>query len=257
MACLLGTCVRYLILSDIHANQTAFEAVMTAANGRWEKCICLGDIVGYGPDPNESIDRVRALEPVAVVRGNHDKACSGITDASDFNPVARFAATWTHEQLTPDNLTYLRELPTGPARVEDFQIVHGSVIDEDQYVFRAGEARMSLERAEVWLTFFGHTHFQGGFVLRPNGKIDLVRLSLPPGPASAKLLLAKNIKYMINPGSIGQPRDGDPRAAFAFYDDQKRVLEYMRVPYDIAATQERMKHAGLPKPLGDRLALGR
>jgi len=119
------------------------------------------------------------------------------------------------------------------------------------------EALESLARAEVAVTFFGHTHFQGGFVLRDNGRVEQVRLSLPPGAGSARLLLADTIKYMVNPGSIGQPRDGDPRAAFAFFDDEQHVVDYWRVPYDIPVTQERMRQAGLPKPLGDRLVLGR
>lgn len=249
--------MRYLILSDIHANQAAFDAVLAQVKVNYQRILCLGDIVGYGPDPNESTDAVRALEPVAVVRGNHDKAGCGLTDAADFNPTARAAVNWTREQLTPENLDYLRQLPMGPRQVESFQIVHGSVLDEDQYVFHAPDARDSLTRAEVSVTFFGHTHFQGGFVLRPNGRIELVRLSMPPGAASARLLLASNIKCMINPGSIGQPRDGDPRAAYAFYDEDQRVVEYWRVPYDIPATQEKMKKAELPKPLIDRLTIGR
>lgn len=249
--------MRYLILSDIHANQTAFDAILAAVGDKYDKCLCLGDIVGYGPDPNQSTDKVRALAPVAVVRGNHDKAGCGITEAEDFNPTARAAVTWTREHLTPENLNYLRDLPVGPLRVANFQIVHGSVRDEDEYVFHARDARESLLQSQVAVTFFGHTHFQGGFVMRNDSRIELVRLNWPAGLASARFLLARNAKYMINPGSIGQPRDGDPRAGFCFYDDEKGMVEYWRVPYDIAATQERMRQAELPAPLIQRLSFGR
>ena len=249
--------MRYLILSDIHSNESALEAVLAQVGRRYDEILCLGDIVGYGPDVNEASDRVRELAPVALVRGNHDKAGSGLTDPTDFNPAARAAAFWTREQLRPDNLEYLRQLPVGPARVGDFQIVHGSVRDEDEYVFHAREARVSLELAEVSLIFFGHTHFQGGFVLRNSGRVEQVRLHWPPGVVSAKLVLATNARYLINPGSIGQPRDGDPRAAFAVYDDDEHTVEYWRVPYDVAVTQERMRKVSLPTPLVERLAAGR
>jgi predicted phosphodiesterase len=249
--------VRYLILSDIHSNLAALEAALDVIRDNYEKFVCLGDIVGYGPDANEAVDRVRALKPVALVRGNHDKAGCGITDAQDFNPTARAAALWTREQLRAENLDYLRELPAGPARVGSYQIVHGSVRDEDEYVFHAREARESFRLAELPVTFFGHTHFQGGFVVRGSGQVELIRLHWPAGVVSAKLLLANNAKYMINPGSIGQPRDGDPRAGFAFYDDDKNTVEYWRVPYDFKITQEKMQKAGLPPSLIERLALGR
>ncbi len=249
--------MRYLILSDIHSNAPALEATLAQVGRRYDASVCLGDIVGYGPDANEATDRVQALAPTAVVRGNHDKAGSGLTDPDDFNPSARAAALWTREQLRPENLEYLRQLPMGPARVGSFQIVHGSVRDEDEYVFHAPEARMSLELTEVPVTFFGHTHFQGGFVLRNSGRVEQVRLHWPPGVVSAKLVLATNARYLINPGSIGQPRDGDPRASFAFYDDKEHAVEYWRVPYDVGVTQERMRKAGLPTPLVDRLAAGR
>src|SRR5580658_392753 len=126
--------MRYLILSDIHANLTALETVLDAAKGRWDQAVCLGDLVGYGPDPNEVIDRVRALS-VATIRGNHDKAISGLADPDEFNPVARNAVLWTRGQLSPENLEYLEKLPQGPLPVNGFSIVHGAIHDEDEYVF--------------------------------------------------------------------------------------------------------------------------
>lgn len=249
--------MRYLVLSDIHSNLAGLETVLGQARGKYDQVICLGDIVGYGPDPNEAIDRVQALNPAAVVRGNHDKACCGISNAEDFNPAARAAADWTRRHLRPENLTYLRQLDVGPLRVGSFQIVHGSVRDEDEYVFQPREAQASLAQAEVPVTFLGHTHFQGGFALHEDGRVEILRLSMPKGLASAELVLDAKGKYLVNPGSIGQPRDGDPRAGFAFYDEEKRVVEYWRVPYDVGATQERMRTAHLPEPLIARLTIGR
>lgn len=251
--------MRTLILSDIHSNLAALEAVLAAVaqQGPYEQIICLGDIVGYGPDPNEVIDRVKALEPAATVRGNHDKACCGISNAEDFNAVARTAVAWTREQLRPENLSYLRQLDVGPLPVGDFQVVHGSIRDEDEYVFTRQEAGENLRLAQVALTFCGHTHFQGGFALRDEKGVEGIQVRAQEGANSAELDLEPDRKYLINPGSIGQPRDGDPRAAYAFYDDQKRLVEYWRVPYDIQATQRRMKNCQLPEPLILRLAVGR
>lgn len=254
--CSIGP-MRYLILSDIHANLAALEEALAQVDGHYDRFVCLGDIVGYGPDPNEVTERVRKLKPVAVVRGNHDKAGCGLTNAEDFNPIARTAAEWTREQLTARNLQYLQELPQGPLSVDTFQIVHGSVRDEDEYVFMAREARESLLLAAVPLTFCGHTHFQGGFMQRGDDHIEVVRLNLPAGTASGTFPLEEGAKYLINPGSIGQPRDGDPRAGFAFYDDKKQAVEYWRVPYDIESTQKKMQRARLPEPLLQRLSLGR
>lgn len=249
--------MRTLILSDIHSNLTALEAVLEQTPGKYDQVICLGDIVGYGPDPNEVIDRIQALAPVATIRGNHDKACCGISNAEDFNPAARAAAAWTREQLRPENLAYLRQLDVGPLRVGDFQIVHGSVRDEDEYVFTPREAEENLKLAELPLTFCGHTHFQGGFVWHPDGRLEVLRVRTAAGVATAARVLDKRPKYLINPGSIGQPRDGDPRAAYAFYDDEKQQVDYWRVPYDVKATQQRMRAADLPEPLIARLTIGR
>ncbi|MFQ5816946.1 MAG: metallophosphoesterase family protein [Terriglobia bacterium] len=249
--------MRYLILSDIHANLEAFEAVLAHARGHYDRVICLGDVVGYGPDPNPVIDRLRALEPVAIVRGNHDKASCGIDSAEDFNTAARQAALWTRQQLRAENLVYLRQLLAGPIRCDSFQIVHGSVRDEDEYVFLPRDAFESLKIAETSLTFCGHTHFQGGFSLRESGRMEVLRVRLALGVAKAELTLEEKTRYLINPGSIGQPRDGDARAAFAFCEPDRQRVEYWRVPYDMEVTQEKMKGAGLPEPLIARLSFGR
>ena len=247
--------MRFLILSDIHANLTALQAAIAAVEGRWDRALCLGDVVGYGPDPNEALDLVRSLNPV-MIRGNHDKAACGVTDASDFNPVARTAAEWTTAQLRPENLTLLRELPMGPVQVNSITLVHGAVADEDEYVFAPGQALDGLLESQSSVTFFGHTHFQGGFSYRGT-QLEVIQMKPLPGANFSALELEEGTRYLLNPGSIGQPRDGDPRAAFAIADMDHRVTEFWRVPYDVAAVQARMREAKLPEVLVQRLTFGR
>jgi predicted phosphodiesterase len=247
--------MRYLILSDIHANVTALEAVLQAAEGHWESAVCLGDIVGYGPDPNEVIDRVRSLSAVTI-RGNHDKAGSGLANAEDFNPVARAVALWTREQLRPENREYLEKLPTGPVTINGFSIVHGAFRDEDEYVFAPAQALDGLLDAPSPVTFFGHTHLQGGFTLRDD-KVGVLQLKPAGADLFSTLAIEDGTTYLLNPGSIGQPRDGDTRAAFAIADLDRKSVEFWRVVYDIEKVQQRMSKAGLPEPLVVRLSFGR
>jgi len=247
--------MRFLVLSDIHANATALEASLAAAAGRYERIICLGDIVDYGPDPNEVTDRVRELAPV-IIRGNHDKAVSGITGLESFNPVAQLAAQWTRAHLRPENLTYIAQLPAGPASVDGVTFVHGAYHDEDEYVFAPAQALGGLMDSPSTVTFFGHTHYQGGFSFRA-GQIGVIQLRPEHGPNFAALRLEPGTRYMLNPGSVGQPRDGDPRAAFAIADLDHQVIEFWRAPYDIAAVQRRMRDASLPYPLVERIGAGR
>ncbi|MGD0957753.1 MAG: metallophosphoesterase family protein [Candidatus Acidiferrales bacterium] len=246
--------MRYLILSDIHSNLTALEAALDAASGRWQKAVCLGDLVGYGPDPNEVIDRIRSLGALTI-RGNHDKAVSGVTDADEFNPIARNALLWTREQLRPKNREYLETLPSGPVTVDGFSILHGSVHDEDEYVFSPALALDGLLNAPSPVSFFGHTHLQGGFSLR-NGDVT-VRYFKPAGGNPFSIFTVEpDTTYLLNPGSIGQPRDGDPRLGFAIADLENQSVEFWRIPYDIEAVQKRMTEAGLPEPLILRLSFG-
>jgi predicted phosphodiesterase len=247
--------MRYLILSDIHANLTALDASLSAAKGRWEKAVCLGDVVGYGPDPNEVIDRVRALE-VVTIRGNHDKASSGVADADDFNPVARAAALWTRNQLRPDNQEWLEKLPQGPLTVNGFSLVHGALNDEDEYVLAPAQALDTLADAPSAVTFFGHTHVQGGFFLRDD-QVSMLQVKPEGKRAYTTVKIEPGATYMLNPGSIGQPRDGDTRAAFAIADLPNNSVEFWRVPYNIEAVQKRMAANGLPEPLILRLSFGR
>ncbi len=232
---------------------------MAAVEGRYDQILCCGDIVGYGADPNRASDWVREHCQV-VVRGNHDKAGCGLTDAREFNAAAQAAAFWTRDNLTLENLDWLRELPVGPALVSDsgcdFHIVHGSLRDEDEYLVGAGDATAEFEHLPHQVTFFGHTHVQGGFVaqgkiikaLRPYHNSEISTLTLE---------LQEREKYLLNPGSIGQPRDGDPRAALVIFSPGDKVLEYWRVPYDIPGAQLRIQQAGLPEVLAQRLSFGR
>jgi len=247
--------VRLLVLSDIHANRTALDAVSAALQGRWDKIVCLGDLVGYGPDPNEVVEEIRA-KATATIRGNHDKAGCGIDSADDFNPVARKAALWTKEQLRPENVEYLKQLPSGPFQIDGVALLHGALKNEDEYVFSPAQALEGLLESPTQVTFFGHTHYQGGFSFRDNN-LQVIHLKAGPGQAFAALQLDKGTRYLINPGSVGQPRDGDARAACAVADLDHNVVEFWRVPYDVEAVQKRMLGAGLPEPLALRLAIGR
>lgn len=251
--------VRILIVSDIHANLEALEACLAAAPPN-DRVFNLGDIVGYGANPNEVTERARSLGEV-FVRGNHDKACTGITSLEDFNPIAGLAALWTRNQLKPDNLEFLRQLPAGPAApLDGVQCVHGSPRDEDEYVLFGREAFTILEHAESPMTFFGHTHVQGGFWIDDmedqEGVIEPAYASRE-GAQHWQLKLIETAQYMINPGSVGQPRDGDPRAAFALYDSEQRSVTFYRVPYNIEAAQEKIFRAKLPERLAIRLEEGR
>jgi len=247
--------MRYLIVSDIHANMTALEAVLEAAKGRWEECVCLGDVVGYGPDPNEVVDKIRELGAVTI-RGNHDKAGSGVANADDFNPAARNVALWTREQLRPDNREWLEKLPLGPMSVDGFSIVHGAYRDEDEYVFAPAQALDGLLDAQSPVTFFGHTHLQGGFSMHDN-KVGILHFKPAAESQFAELKIESGTTYLLNPGSVGQPRDGDVRGAFAIADLPQNTVEFWRVAYDIPSVQQRMSKAGLPEPLVTRLSFGR
>jgi len=246
--------VRYLILSDIHANWEALEAVMQHAGTGFDRIICCGDLVGYGADPNAVVDWVRANCHI-VVRGNHDKACTGQEDLEWFNPVARAGAIWTCQQLNAENAAYVRELQKGPAFVDGMEILHGSPWDEDDYVMAADEAGDAFGYLESRLAFFGHTHLQGGFIWNQSRIETIPHISARQ--AQLSLEIDPSCGYLINPGSVGQPRDGDPRSAYAVYDSEGRTVVYQRVPYNVNGAQQKIYDAGLPPYLAERLELGR
>ena len=251
--------MRVLLLSDIHSNLEALEACLAAAPAH-DMVVNLGDVVGYGASPNEVTERSRGLGKF-FVRGNHDKAATGLMDLRDFNPIAGLAALWTREALTPDNLVWLRELPHGPIEIEGLpgtQFVHGSPLDEDEYVVTARDAIEPLLSTSASVTFFGHTHLQGSFSTQ-NANNDTFRpvYKTVGQSETTEIRLKDDVHYLVNPGSVGQPRDGDWRAAFALFDSDARIVKFCRVPYDLKSAQERILAANLPPRLATRLAAGR
>ncbi len=249
--------MRALVLSDIHGNLEALEAVLAAAPSHdavWN----LGDVVGYGGSPNECISIMQA-RATSSVRGNHDKVCSGLMLPTHFNPTARQAVEWTMEALTADSRAWLRELPQGPLSppASSSIISHGSPAGEDIYVLNIRDAWGPLQRSEHRVTLFGHTHVQGGFHV--HGKQWLqVRPAHHTGSSQWTLPLQNDgTRYMLNPGSVGQPRDGDWRAAFAVLDEEAHQVTFYRVLYDLARAQGRILLAGLPERLALRLREGK
>jgi predicted phosphodiesterase len=247
------TVLRFLILSDIHANWEALNAVLRDATRRgYQAVLCLGDIVGYGPNPNEVTAWVRAHADV-VIRGNHDKACSGASPFDSFNSAAQYSSRWTREELLDQHAQWLVNLDRGPVLVEDFDLVHGAPDDEDRYMFHEYEAEAGLRQASEQLTFFGHTHVQGGFVGAPYLRsFEVSRLYALP----SQMAIVPDRRYLLNPGAVGQPRDGDTRAAYCIYDSAMRVVEFCRVDYDIRTVQDKILEKGLPEELAFRLASG-
>jgi diadenosine tetraphosphatase ApaH/serine/threonine PP2A family protein phosphatase len=256
--------VKYLILSDIHANLEALEAVL-ASSGRYDKVLLLGDYVGYGADPNAVIDRVRQLPVSALIRGNHDKVAAGIADVEGFNHIAREAITWTARVLSPENRAWLAALPEGPAIVDDaVEICHGTTFDEDAYVFDDLDALRSLRSARRPLCLYGHTHVPAVFQFgvtdgdanRSSGRASLDLIG-PPRGTSFTLTLESDFQYLVNCGAVGQPRDGDARAAFGLLDTEAGSLVIQRVGYDVGVAQTKILQAGLPDVLAQRLGAGR
>ncbi|MGH9483157.1 MAG: metallophosphoesterase family protein [Terriglobales bacterium] len=257
--------MRALIYSDVHANWEALQAMAAraaATAGGYDASVCLGDLVGYGADPNQTTAWVREHTPL-VVRGNHDRACASLDGLAWFNPSAASAARWTHAALTPENTAWLQALPAGPLAWQGLSVMHGSPLDEDDYLLdpvqAAGAFTATAATPQQW---FGHTHLQGGFVLAD----DQVRpfLTATDGPLSVHahaamtvLALEPGARYMLNPGSVGQPRDGDWRAAFAILDTARQCVEFHRVPYDLQTAQRRIVEAGLSPRLAARLAKGK
>jgi diadenosine tetraphosphatase ApaH/serine/threonine PP2A family protein phosphatase len=245
--------MRYLIIADIHANIDALAAVLEAEPA-WDRLLVLGDLVGYGAAPNEVVDRIRELNPVAVIRGNHDKASCGIEDGSNFNQVARLAALWTQETLTPSNRQYLKELPAGPEAIDEHvEICHGAPFDEDHYIFDGEDALRALGASGRPLCLFAHTHLPVVF----HYEKEVFDGFVPAPDEETVVELRPEARYLVNAGSVGQPRDGDPRSAFGVYDSSALSLTLKRVVYPVEAAQRRILDAGLPPSLANRLAVGR
>jgi len=251
--------VRYLVLSDVHGNLEALRAVLAhSARKRRDGVLFLGDAVGYGGAPNQVVERLRKLgRTVAMVRGNHDRVSLDMTQGGYyFNAHARRAASWTGDTLTAANRRYLESAPVGPRMIEEgVAICHGSPSDEDEYLFTEAEAHSAFALTTAHVTFFGHSHIPSLFELAErDGREGVVGVLLRG--SRVVIDLDPGRRYLINPGSVGQPRDHDPRAAYGIYDSGARRFTLYRVPYDVEGARRRILSAGLPPMLADRLLHG-
>lgn len=241
--------MRYAIISDIHANLEALEAVLERIKSlSVDQLVCLGDVVGYNASPNECADIVRE-NGMPTICGNHDAVACGIEEPWGFNPVALQAALWTRERLSPANLEWLRKLPDN-MQFPHFLAAHGSPTDRDCYLFTWEDVLPHLQFVtdqNYRLCFFGHTHSPGIFSADGLYSVD----------DDSKFQLGNGKTFFINPGSVGQPRDGDCRAAFGLYDSERNEYELVRAEYDVDAAANRIREAGLPPFLAERLTMGR
>ncbi len=242
--------MRVAVVSDIHSNLAALDAVLADA-GAVDAVWCLGDVVGYGPEPNECIERLRALDAICIV-GNHDLAAICQADLDEFHAEAAAAARWTGEQLTPANREWLASRPQRVVLPERrATLVHGSPRDPIwEYVTNAYVAARSLACVATPLCLIGHTHLPSSFLARPTGEIEVALR----GPGSVARL--DEGQLLANPGSVGQPRDGNPDAAYLIYEPEEGVLTWRRTPYPVEVTQRKILAAGLPPRLARRLAAG-
>jgi predicted phosphodiesterase len=240
--------MRYAVLSDIHSNLEALEAVLSDARSQsCDEHVCLGDVVGYNANPSECVQRIQELG-CPVVKGNHDEQASIAVSTESFNEMAEEAIGWTREHLSTEDKVWLADLPL-TRQVRDFTIVHASLDTPERwdYVFEELDAIASFAYQRTQVCFFGHTHWPTAFV-----EDDHVRRI-----TVGQIVLVGGRKYFINPGSIGQPRDRDWRAAYCIYDADRQVVEERRVKYDLETAQRKVRQAGLPDRLADRLAFGR
>lgn len=248
--------MRFAILSDVHANQEALEVVLEdVARRECDQIVCLGDFVGYGPNPNECVEVLRSLVESRSVAGNHDWAAIGRLEITFFNTFAQEAIRWTQQALGPGTAEFLSALPTewSHGGATPYLAVHGSPRDPiEEYVLDAATAEENFRHRPFALCFHGHSHVPGIFVDEEEGSVEA-----RPFLAEEPLRLDPSLRYLINVGSVGQPRDGDPRAAYAILDADPAVVTLIRLPYPVARTQEKMEREGLPAMLVERLSLGR
>lgn len=245
--------MRFLILSDIHGNLEALQAVLADSAGQYDQILCCGDLVGYNPNPAEVVDWARTNCQV-VIRGNHDKAVASLEGLEWFNEIAQASALWSRQQLSAEQIEWLQNLPTGPVESGTCTLFHGAPFDEDFYVLSPDDAIDCFGHLETQVSFFGHTHVQGGFYLRRRlaGQLDGVFHT----ESEYTIEIEPDSVFMINPGSVGQPRDGDPRAAYALFEPLLRTVTLRRAEYPIHETYTKIQDAGLPEALGLRLFRG-
>jgi len=245
--------MRYLIFSDIHGNLEALVAVLEdIKRKKIDYYLFLGDLVGYGASPNEVIQKVLSFRHLFMVRGNHDKAVCGLDSIQTFNPIAAAAIEWTKKALSKKHLNFLSGLAKSPLVIhKNISICHGAPFDEDYYIFGEFDAAEAFSYFETPVGFFGHTHFPFIYV----EKDEIVEGTfIQESPFEIKL--EKGARYLINPGSVGQPRDRDPRAAYAIYDSNRQKIKFYRVKYDMESAQKKILEANLPSALAERLSLG-
>jgi predicted phosphodiesterase len=244
--------MRTAVISDIHANIEALQAVLERIKAlKVDVIVCLGDLVGYNANPNECIDVLRS-ENIACVLGNHDASAAGMEEPEGFNPLARVAVMWTREQLTEESRRFLTGLPR-ERQVRDFFLFHGFIHETDRYILFREDAidnfrRLADLQGALTIGFFGHTHLRAALSEQRDSISVLFVLEA--------LDINSEKKYLINPGSVGQPRDGDPRASFLVYDDHNRRVTFHRVAYDIRSCQEKIIRSGLPPQFAERLEGG-
>lgn len=241
--------MKILVISDIHANRTALEAVLENA-GEWDAVWCLGDLVGYGPEPNRCLEIIRDLPGLVCLRGNHDSAVSGLTSVGQFNYSAQQVLHWTRKKLTDENRTYLASLPTRKT-TGDVTLAHGSPRRPTwEYIMDTSTARKNFAHFDTDYCLVGHSHFPVLYIQREgSSQVE----SAPLGGHEERRLIKRSI---VNPGSVGQPRDQDPRASYAIYHPDSKLWQQRRVAYDIRAVQDKMAEAGLPGEYIRRLELG-
>ena len=242
--------MRYAIFADIHANLEAFEAVLQAlASECIEQYLCVGDIVGYSANPRECIHRLKQLNPITVC-GNHDWASAGLLDTSYFNPYAKEAVVWTEEQLSAEDKQFLRGLKL-TYNNELLTLVHGTLNNPEQfhYIYDAYTAKETLKLTDTNICFVAHSHIPVVLLKERDNRINF--------SLKSEIEISPKVVYVVNLGSVGQPRDGDPRASFCIYDSDKRIVEIRRINYNIKEAQNKIIKAGLPGTLAGRLAEGR
>jgi predicted phosphodiesterase len=245
--------MRSLVVSDLHSNAEALRAVVNRVRRKkFQRVICLGDFVGYGAQPNQVLDTMRTWKAVKLyIRGNHDRVVAGHESADQFNNAAKIAALWTRDHLSVPNRRFLEKLPLGPIQEDGVLVCHGAPHDEDEYVFHDGHAQQIFDSTDARVIFFGHTHLPVIFAMDKQHRVF-------GGVVTGETIirLDRELRYLINPGSVGQPRDRNPASSFAMFDAAKMTVQFFRAPYDVAKTQASIIKAGLPPILAQRLEYG-
>jgi predicted phosphodiesterase len=242
-----------LVFTDIHGNLESFLALLTfIQRKKIDYYLFLGDLVGYGASPNEIIQKIQTMKPISLIRGNHDKAVCGLDSIDTFNPIAASAIYWTKQNLKKKNMDYLSRLKKSPVIIHDhITLCHGAPFDEDYYIFGEFDAAEAFKYIRTPLCFFGHTHFPYVYTEKDN----FVEGTFLMGNSN-EVKLEKGVRYLINPGSVGQPRDRNPRASCAIYDSDVKRIKFFRLDYDIEEAQKKIREEELPLALAERLSLG-